>query len=51
MESNKYENCTLEEKVKAVVDLMKDHIYMQHTEFNPNDAYMIEELTELYNSL
>lgn len=48
---NKYANYTLEEKVKAAVDLIMDHIYMQHPEKNPNDEYVINELTELYNSL
>lgn len=51
MEENKYANYTLEEKVKAVIELIKDHIDIQHSEFNLYDARMVEELTELYNSL
>lgn len=48
---NKYANYTLEEKVKAAVELIMDHINMQHYEKNPNDEYIMNELTELYNSL
>lgn len=48
---NKYANYTLEEKVKAAVELITDHINMQHRERTSADEYMINELTELYNSL
>lgn len=48
---NKYANYTLEEKVKVAVELITDHINMQHRERTSADEYMINELTELYNSL
>lgn len=53
---NKYANYTLEEKVKAAVELIMLHIDMQHfeknpIEKNPNEEYVMNELTELYNSL
>lgn len=50
MENNKYENCTLEEKVKAVVEIMMNVInYHSHESGYDTRAYI--ELEEIFMSL